>query len=211
MLHEITGSVPRYKKPTRKGRGKAAGKGKTAGRGTKGSGAHGGDVAWKPGHEGGQTPLFRRWPKRGFSNVNFERKFHVVNVDSLNDFADGTTVDAPALIERGLVPDDKLEVKVLGDGELTKKLTIVAGAYSKSALAKIAAAGGAAQNAKGEAYTPAKVKPAIDPAKKWERKQQQKQGNRKAAPAPAKAEAPAGEKADKPERPAAEKPVPEEK
>jgi large subunit ribosomal protein L15 len=199
MLHNITGSVPRYKKPTRKGRGKAAGKGKTAGRGTKGSGAHGGDVAWKPGHEGGQTPLFRRWPKRGFSNFNFENKYHVVNLDDLNDFADGTTVDGAALIEKGLVPDDKLPVKVLGNGEITKKLTLVAGAYSKSALEKLAAVGGTAQNLKGEAYTPAKVKPAIDPAKKWERKQQQKKGSGKkaAAAAPAEGEKPA-EGAEKP-------------
>jgi len=200
MLHDITGSVPRYKKPTRKGRGKAAGKGKTAGRGTKGSGAHGGDVAWKPGHEGGQTPLFRRWPKRGFSNVNFENKYHVVNIDDLNDFADGTTVDAVALIEKGLVPDDKLPVKVLGDGAITKKLTLVAGAYSKSALQKIQASGGTAQNLKGEAYTPAKVKPSIDPAKKWERKQQQKKGSGKkaAAAAPAEGEKPAEAAAEKP-------------
>jgi large subunit ribosomal protein L15 len=199
MLHNITGSVPRYKKPTRKGRGKAAGKGKTAGRGTKGSGAHGGDVAWKPGHEGGQTPLFRRWPKRGFSNFNFENKYHVVNLDDLNDFADGTTVDGAALIEKGLVPDDKLPVKVLGNGEITKKLTLVAGAYSKSALEKLAAVGGTAQNLKGEAYPPAKDKPAIDPAKKWERKQQQKKGSGKkaAAAAPAEGEKPA-EGAEKP-------------
>jgi large subunit ribosomal protein L15 len=207
MLHDITGSVPRYKKPTRKGRGKSAGKGKTAGRGTKGSGAHGGDVAWKPGHEGGQTPLFRRWPKRGFSNFKFERRFHVVNLDALNDFADGATVDAAALIEKGLVPDDKLPLKVLGDGEITKKLTLVAGAYSKSALAKIQAAGGTAQNAKGEAYTPRKIKAAIDPVKKWERKQQQKASSgRKAAPAAAAAEEKlAGEK------PAGEKPAEEAK
>jgi large subunit ribosomal protein L15 len=199
MLHDITGSVPRYKKPTRKGRGKAAGKGKTAGRGTKGSGAHGGDVAWKPGHEGGQTPLFRRWPKRGFSNFNFENKYHVVNIDDLNDFANGATVDGPALIEKGLVPDDKLPVKILGNGEITRKLTLVAGAYSTSALEMIAAAGGTAQNVKGEAYTPAKVKAAIDPVKKWERKQQQKKGSGKkaAAAAPAEGEKPA-EGAEKP-------------
>ena len=185
MLHDITGSVPRYKKKTRMGRGRAAGKGKTAGRGTKGSGAHGGDVAWKPGHEGGQTPLFRRLPKRGFSNVQFERKFNVVNLEALNEFADGTTVDAAMLVEAGLVPDQKQPLKVLGNGELTRKLTVVAAAYSKSAMEKIAAAGGAAQNLKGEAYTAPKQKPARDPAKVWERKQQQKAGTKKAAPAAA--------------------------
>jgi large subunit ribosomal protein L15 len=203
MIHDITGSVPRNKLRTRKGRGKSAGKGKTAGRGTKGSGAHGGDVHWKPGHEGGQTPLFRRWPKRGFSNFDFERRFHVVNIDSLNDFADGTIVDAAVLIGADLVPDGKLPVKILGDGGLTKKLTIVAGAYSKSALVKIAAAGGVAQNVKGEAYKPRRQKAAVDPLKAWERK---KSGNTKRKPAAAAegatAEAPAA---------TAEKPAEEQK
>jgi large subunit ribosomal protein L15 len=195
MLHDITGSVPRYTKRTRKGRGRATGKGKTAGRGTKGSGAHGGDVHWKPGHEGGQTPLFRRWPKRGFSNVQFETRYHVVNVADLNDFADGATVDAAALIEKGLVPDAKLPVKVLGDGELKKKLTVLAGAYSASAIAKLQAVGGAAQTVKGEAYVPAKAKKRRDPATEFARKKAQRAGGKKAA-APAEgavAEAPAGE------------------
>ena len=181
MLHDITGSVPRYKKKTRMGRGRAAGKGKTAGRGTKGAGAHGGDPHWKVGHEGGQTPLFRRLPKRGFSNVQFERKFNVVNLEALNAFPDGTTVDAAMLVEAGLVQDQKQPLKVLGDGELTRKLTVVAAAYSKSAMEKITAAGGAAQDLKGEAYTPRKQKPARDPAKVWERKQQQKAGGKRAA------------------------------
>jgi large subunit ribosomal protein L15 len=179
MIHDITGSVPRNKLRTRKGRGKSAGKGKTAGRGTKGSGAHGGDVHWKPGHEGGQTPLFRRWPKRGFSNYDFERRFHVVNLEALNDFAEGTIVDAAVLIGADLIPDGKLPVKILGDGGLTKKLTVIAGAYSKSALAKITAVGGVAQNLKGAAYTPRKQKVAVDPAKAWERK---KSGNTRRKP-----------------------------
>ena len=75
---------------------------------------------WKPGHEGGQTPIFRRLPKRGFSNDNFERRFHIVNLSDLERFDDGTTVDAAALIEAGLVPDDKQPVKILGDGELRR-------------------------------------------------------------------------------------------
>jgi large subunit ribosomal protein L15 len=150
MIHEITARAPRNKKRTRKGRGRASGQGKTAGRGTKA--AHGGDVFWIPGREGGQTPLFRRLPKRGFSNQNFERRFHVVNVSDLNRFDDGTTVDQPALIEAGLVPDDRLKVKILGNGDVTKRLTIVAGWYSKSAHQKITAAGGTAQNPRGEAF-----------------------------------------------------------
>src|SRR5881394_1742814 len=116
MIHDITARAPRNKRGMRKGRGAGSGRGKTAGRGTKGSGAHGGDVHWIPGREGGQTPLFRRFPKRGFSNFDFERRFHVVNLSDLNRFADGTTVDQAALVEVGLVPDDRLPVKVLGDG-----------------------------------------------------------------------------------------------
>src|SRR5215471_7407685 len=107
MTHEITAGTTRNKLQKRKGRGRSSGMGKTAGRGTKGSGAHGGDVHWIPGREGGQTPLFRRFPKRGFSNDNFERRFHVVNLSQLNRFDDGATVDATALIDAGLVPDDK--------------------------------------------------------------------------------------------------------
>lgn len=152
MLHDITASVPRQKRSQRKGRGRSSGRGKTCGRGTKGSGAHGGDVHWIPGREGGQTPIFRRLPKRGFSNDNFENRFHIVNLSALERFDAGTTVDAAALIEVGLVPDDRLPVKILGDGAISKKLTVVAGWYSRGAYDKITAAGGTAQNLKGEAF-----------------------------------------------------------
>jgi large subunit ribosomal protein L15 len=152
MIHEITAAAPRNKRKIRKGRGRATGRGKTSGRGTKGSGAHGGDVHWIPGREGGQTPLFRRLPKRGFSNENFESRFHIVNLADLNQFDAGSTVDAVGLIAAGLVPDDRLPVKVLGDGSLDRNLTVVAGWYSRSAVQKITAAGGAAHNAKGEAF-----------------------------------------------------------
>src|SRR5688500_4239073 len=152
MIHDITSGVPRFKKSQRKGRGAGSGRGKTAGRGTKGSGAHGGDVHWIPGREGGQTPLFRRFPKRGFSNHDFERRYHIVNLSDLDQFDDGTLVDAAALIEAGLVPDDRQPVKVLGDGSITKKLTLQVGWYSKSAHAKIIAAGGTAQNLKGDTF-----------------------------------------------------------
>ncbi len=106
----------------------------------------------KRGYEGGQTPIFRRLPKRGFSNENFERRFHIVNLSDLNRFEDGATVDATVLIDAGLVPDVSWPVKILGNGELSKKLTIVAAKYSKSAHQKIAAAGGTAQNVKGETF-----------------------------------------------------------
>jgi large subunit ribosomal protein L15 len=188
MLHNVTAATPRYKKPTRKGRGRSAGKGKTAGRGTKGSGARVGTYI-RRGYEGGQTEVYRRFPKRGFSNVNFERKYHVVNLGDLAaQFEDGATVDASALKEKGLIPDLKRPVKILGDGELTKKLTVVAGWYSKSAHERITSAGGTAQNAKGEAFAFPK------PKKKFVPRDDAKKGKKKAedaAPAAAAADAPA--------------------
>jgi large subunit ribosomal protein L15 len=151
MIHNITPLLPRNTRRTRKGRGEGSGHGKTSGRGTKGAKARQGTYI-KRGHEGGQTPIFRRFPKRGFSNHDFARRFHVVNVSELNRFADGTIVDSAALHEAGLVPDDRQGVKILGDGELSKKLTVVAGWYSKSAHQKIVAAGGTPQNARGETF-----------------------------------------------------------
>src|SRR5208282_5239940 len=90
--------------------------------------------------------------KRGFSNHDFERRFHIVNLADLNEFDNGAVVDAAALREVGLVPNNKQPVKILGDGELSKKLTILAGWYTKSAHAKILAAGGVAQTIKGETF-----------------------------------------------------------
>src|SRR5438477_12964074 len=98
MIHEITTGAPRSKAPKRKGRGESSGHGKTSGRGNKGSKARVGTYI-KRGYEGGQTPIFRRLPKRGFSNDNFERRFHIVNIADLDGFAAGSTVDATALID----------------------------------------------------------------------------------------------------------------
>src|SRR4051812_11885572 len=165
MIHEVTSGAPRYKRPTRKGRGRSAGKGKTAGRGTKGAKARVGTYI-KRGHEGGQTPIFRRFPKRGFSNENFERRFYIVNIVELNRFDDNATVDAAALIDAGLVPDDHWPVKILGDGEMSKKLNVTAGWYSKSAHAKITGAGGTAQNLKGAAFEFPKEKKKFVPREK---------------------------------------------
>jgi large subunit ribosomal protein L15 len=151
MIHEITTGLPRYKKTQRKGRGESSGRGKTCGRGNKGSKARTG-TTYKPTYEGGQTEIFRRFPKRGFNNVNFERKFHIVNLISLEEFDNGTIVDSALLFEKGLIPDQKQPAKILGDGTLTKKLTVSVGWYSKTALAKITEAGGTAQNVKGEAF-----------------------------------------------------------
>src|SRR5579864_7649039 len=141
MLHNILSEAPRFKKTQRKGRGESSGRGKTSGRGTKGAKARVGKYV-KRGHEHGQTPIYRRLPKRGFSNFDFENRFHVVNLSELERFADGATVDAIALIDAGLVPDARRPVKILGDGAISKKLTVVAGWYSRSAHEKITAAGG---------------------------------------------------------------------
>src|SRR3954454_18492954 len=114
MIHEITSAVGAHKAKRRKGRGESS-RGKTCGRGTKGSKARVGTYI-KPTYEGGQTELFRRFPKRGFSNQNWERKFHIVNLADIADkFDNGATVDQAALIEKGLVSDDKRPVKVLGE------------------------------------------------------------------------------------------------
>ena len=164
MIHEITPGL-RHKRTQRKGRGESSGRGKTSGRGNKGAKARVGKYV-KRGHEHGQTPIFRRFPKRGFSNFNFERRFHVVNLQDLEQFDSGATVDATALKEAGLVPDTKLPVKILGEGAISKKLTIVAGWYSKSAHEKITQAGGTAQNVKGETFEFPKPKKKFIPREK---------------------------------------------
>jgi large subunit ribosomal protein L15 len=189
MLHEITALAPRNKRSQRKGRGESSGRGKTSGKGNKGAKARSGGPYWKPGHEGGQTAIFRRVPKRGFSNENFERRFHIVNLSDLEQFDAGATVDANALIEAGLVPDARQPVKILGNGSISKKLTVVAGWYSKSAHEKINAAGGAAQNIKGEAFEFPK------PKKKFVKREKVKAPKGEAAPegAAAPAAAPAAE------------------
>jgi large subunit ribosomal protein L15 len=151
MIHDVTSGAPRNKLRKRKGRGESSGHGKTSGRGNKGSKARVGTYI-KRGYEGGQTPIFRRYPKRGFSNFDFARRFSIINLEELNAFDDGAVVDAAALRDKGLIPSDTLPVKVLGDGELTKKLTIQAGWFSKSAHERILAAGGTAQNLKGETF-----------------------------------------------------------
>jgi large subunit ribosomal protein L15 len=202
MVHEITTGAERNKLRKRKGRGESSGHGKTSGRGNKGSKARVGTYI-KRGYEGGQTPIFRRLPKRGFSNADFANLFYTVNIADLESFKDGTTVDPAALIEAGLVPDDKHPVKILGEGDLKKKLTVVAGWYSKSAHKKITDAGGAAQNAKGEAFAFPKEKKVFVPREPVKKKKAED-----AAPAaegaPAEGKPAAEAKAPAPEAPKAE-------
>jgi large subunit ribosomal protein L15 len=204
MLHDITAAAPRNKKSQRKGRGESSGRGKTSGRGTKGSGAHGGDVHWIPGREGGQTPLFRRLPKRGFSNFKFENRFHIVNLSDLEQFDNGTTVDAVALKDAGLVPDLKQPVKILGGGQLSKKLTVVAGWYSKSAHEAIGKAGGTAQNLSGEAFEFPKPKKKFVPRDKQQGGGGGGKKKKGAEEAPAEGAAPAAEGAAAAEAPKSE-------
>ncbi len=126
----------------RRGRGHGSGNGKTAGKGHKGQKARSG--ATRPGFEGGQMPLYRRIPKRGFTNRN-TKDIVAINLSALNAFEDGATVDVIALVEAGIVKNPRDGVKILGNGELTKKLNVKADAFSASAKEKIEAAGGTAE------------------------------------------------------------------
>ena len=139
-LHELSPAAGSAKPVYRKGRGPASGNGKTAGKGHKGQNARtGGGV--RPGFEGGQIPLYRRLPKRGFHNV-FAKHYAIVNVDALNVFEDGSVVSAETLIENGIINNVYDGIKILGNGEISKKLTVKASIFSASAKEKIEAAGG---------------------------------------------------------------------
>ncbi|HEY8414919.1 MAG TPA: 50S ribosomal protein L15 [Thermaerobacter sp.] len=140
-LHELRPAPGARRRRKRVGRGIGSGHGKTAGRGTKGQKARSGG-AKGPGFEGGQMPLQRRIPKRGFTNAPFRKEYAVVNVEALNRFEPGTEVTPELLVERGLVRDLRDGVKILGDGELRVALTVRAHKFSESARAKIEQAGG---------------------------------------------------------------------
>ncbi|HHT77036.1 MAG TPA: 50S ribosomal protein L15 [Clostridiaceae bacterium] len=142
-LNEMNGNG--NAKPFRKGRGHSTGNGKTAGRGHKGQNSRSGGGV-RLGFEGGQMPLYRRLPKRGFNNKRFAKQFIELNVGDLENFAAGTTVDAELLSNTGLLSIPKVNdgVKILGNGELTKKLTVKAVAFTASAKEKIEKAGGSA-------------------------------------------------------------------
>ena len=126
----------------RRGRGHGSGTGKTAGKGHKGQKARSG--APRPGFEGGQLPLYRRLPKRGFTNIN-SKEIVAINVGTLNAFDEGAVVTVEALVEKGIIKNPKDGVKILGNGELTKKLEVKVNAFSASAAEKIQAAGGKAE------------------------------------------------------------------
>ena len=143
-LNDLNATSPRRKSRIRAGRGRGGKRGKTCGTG------HGGQRSRSGGHgaglyEGGQMPLFRKLPRRGFNNANFGTRYAVVNVGALNLFEDGAEVDAAALLSRGIISKLLDGVKILGDGEITRKLTVRAHRFSKTAIEKIQAAGGTAE------------------------------------------------------------------
>ena len=140
-LHELSAPEGSAKKGWRKGRGPGSGNGKTAGKGHKGQNARSGGGV-RPGFEGGQIPLYRRLPKRGFNN-KFAKIYSIINVETLNErFNDGDTVTIEVLCEKGIISKANDGLKVLGRGEITKNLTVCAAVFSAAAKEKIEAAGG---------------------------------------------------------------------
>ena len=139
-LHELSPAPGSNTKAYRKGRGAGSGNGKTAGRGHKGQWARSGGGV-RVGFEGGQMPLARRLPKRGFHNI-FAKPLEAINVSALERFEDGTVVDAQAMLDAGVLSKCQYGVKILGNGEISKKLIVKASAFSASAKQKIVAAGG---------------------------------------------------------------------
>jgi large subunit ribosomal protein L15 len=144
LNYEITSITGKYKNRRRVGRGTGTGRGKTCGRGHKGSGSRAGSTSASL-YEGGQMPLFRRLPKRGFSNYNFATRYQIVNVSQLERFDEGAAVGVEQLSDAGLIDNQKSKVKILGNGELTKKLAVTAHKFSKSAEQKIVGCGGTAK------------------------------------------------------------------
>ena len=139
-LHELSPAAGSVTPAWRKGRGTGSGNGKTAGKGHKGQNARSGGGV-RPGFEGGQSPLYRKLPKRGFHN-KFGTEYAIINVSKLNAFEDGETVNLEALINKGIIRKANDGLKVLGNGEITKKLTVEASVFSATSKEKIEAAGG---------------------------------------------------------------------
>jgi len=144
LNHEITSIAGRHTRRRRIGRGTGSGRGKTSGRGHKGAGSRAGAKSFSL-SEGGQMPLFRRLPKRGFNNKKFAVRCEIVNVWQLERFEDGASVGVEQLSNAGLIDSDKSTVKILAKGDLTKRLQVTAHKFSKAAEQKISAIGGTAE------------------------------------------------------------------
>ena len=142
-LHDLRPAEGSTKSKKRVGRGTGSGLGTTAGRGMNGQNSRAGGGV-RPGFEGGQMPLFRRIPKRGFNN-KFKKQWTVINIEILNEFEDGTEITPEVLLQTGVVSKLSYGLKILGDGELNKKLTVKANKFTQSAINKIEAAGGKAE------------------------------------------------------------------
>ena len=142
-LHELN-SLPEIKRTKRVGRGPGSGMGKTATRGENGQKSRSG-VSIKPWFQGGQSPLYRRIPKRGFNNKNFATRYAIINLSDLNRFNDGDVITMELLKEKGIIKKELSGLKVLGNGELTKKITIKADRFSSKAVTKIESVGGTAE------------------------------------------------------------------
>ena len=156
MIHDITSKVGRHTARKRIGRGHGSGHGKTSGRGHKGAGSRSG-CSRRAYFEGGQMSWTRRIPKRGFTNAAFKKRYHVVNISLLEErVEDGADVTVEVLAHLGLVRDASLPLKVLGDGEITKKFNVTAAKLSRSAVAKIEAAGGSVTEVPLKKWTRAK-------------------------------------------------------
>ncbi len=139
-LHELSPAPGSRHERKRVGRGIGSGTGKTAGKGHKGQNARSGGGV-RVGFEGGQNPIYRRLPKRGFNNIH-RKEYAIVNLEKLNSFAEGTEVTPETLLESGIIKDPKHGIKILGNGEITVQLTVKANKFSQSAVDKIQAAGG---------------------------------------------------------------------
>lgn len=176
MLNDVTAEAGASKRRKRVGRGESSGHGKTSTRGNKGCQARAGGGT-RPLHEGGQMPIFRRLPKRGFSNVNFAQRYEVVNLAALEAaFENGATVNADTLREKHLIDGSEPRIKILGYGAFAKKLTVVADAFSAGARTAIERAGGQVQELS-----------APSPAEKWRAKRNVKARERRAKKSSGKA------------------------
>jgi len=144
LSHEITSVAGKHSSRKRVGRGSGSGHGKTCGRGHKGCMSRSG-ASMSVLYEGGQMPFYRRLPKHGFSNYKFATRYEIVNVSQLERFEDGLDIGAEQLCEAGLIDSAKSKVKILGNGELTKKVQVIANKFSKTAEHKIVASGGVAK------------------------------------------------------------------